>query len=138
MTNLVVMGYSHGLYLNTSHGKYRFMEKIQPKPLIKLKRAYEKPSADDGERVLVDRLPKKYKAELKKNERVQAFYEARRDTKLLPLFMLRKKSSTTMRLFKRISRTLVWRRLVSVIFLLLFNVRENRSSSRIKKCFIFG
>ena len=94
------------------------------KPIIKLKRAYEKPARDDGERVLVDRLwprgvskdeaaikswakelapttelrewfghdpalwpefQKKYKAELKKNEAVQAFYEEHRETKVLTL-----------------------------------------------------
>lgn len=92
--------------------------------MIKLKRVYDKPAKDDGERILVDRLwprgvskekaaikawvkdlapttelrewfghdpalwpefQKRYKAELKKNEAVQAFYEEHRETKVLTL-----------------------------------------------------
>ena len=93
-------------------------------PIIQLKRAYDKPAKDDGQRILVDRLwprgltkekaaikewikdlapstelrewfghdpalwtefQKKYKAELKKNEGVQTFYEQHRETKVLTL-----------------------------------------------------
>ena len=94
------------------------------KPLIKIKRAYDKPAKEDGIRILVDRLwprgltkeeaaikewaktlapttelrewfghdpalwpefQKKYKAELKKNEAIQAFLEEYREEKMLTL-----------------------------------------------------
>lgn len=94
------------------------------KPIIRIKRAYEKPVKEDGIRILVDRIwprgvtkgeaaikdwakdlaptsalrewfghdpglwsefQKKYKAELKKNEAVDAFIEGYSETKVLTL-----------------------------------------------------
>ena len=94
------------------------------KPVIRIKRAYDKPTKEDGTRILVDRLwprgvtkeeaaikdwakalaptpelrewfghdpalwpefQKKYRAELKKNEAVEAFIEAYREVKMLTL-----------------------------------------------------
>jgi len=94
------------------------------KPIIRIKRAYDKPAKEDGVRILVDRLwprgvtkeeaaikgwakdlapttelrewfghdpalwpefQKKYKAELKKNEAVEAFLEEHREEKVLTL-----------------------------------------------------
>jgi uncharacterized protein YeaO (DUF488 family) len=94
------------------------------KPIISIKRAYDRPAKEDGVRILVDRLwprgvtkeaaaikgwakelapttelrewfghdpalwpefQKKYKAELKKNEAVEAFLEEHREEKVLTL-----------------------------------------------------
>jgi uncharacterized protein YeaO (DUF488 family) len=104
------------------------------KPIIRIKRAYDKPVKEDGTRILVDRLwprgitkedaaitdwakalapttelrewfghdpalwqefQKKYRAELKNNEAVEAFIEEHQQTKVLTLIYAAKDEAHT-------------------------------------------